>query len=325
MKLRRFLPLLLAACLLSGCGQRAEKTAAGIAQKAASPVQTAYLEDEAVALAEAPAAALDIALEPVASGTKTRENGKAVIDYSNTQDGYVMVQYTASTAKRLKAQVKGPTTTYTYNLTVGKWATFPLSDGNGSYQVTVYENISDTRYSTVLSAGFTVSLADEFAPFLRPNQYVDYSAAPNTVEKAKELTAGMEEPLDKVKAVYDFVVQTLTYDHQLAASVQSGYLPALDTVLANKKGICFDYASLMTGMLRSQGVPCKLVVGYAGTAYHAWISVWSQETGWIDGAIYFDGVSWQRMDPTFASSGRQSAAVMKYIGDGSNYTAKYLY
>ena len=160
MKLRRFLPLLLAACLLSGCGQRAEKTAAGTAEKAASPVQTAYLEDEAVALAEAPAAALDIALEPVASGTKTRENGKAVIDYSNTQDGYVMVQYTASTAKRLKAQVKGPTTTYTYNLTVGKWATFPLSDGNGSYQVTVYENISDTRYSTVLSAGFTVSLAD---------------------------------------------------------------------------------------------------------------------------------------------------------------------
>lgn len=92
MKLRRFLPLLLAACLLSGCGQRAEKTAAGTAEKAASPVQTAYLEDEAVALAEAPAAALDIALEPVASGTKTRENGKAVIDYSNTQDGYVMVQ-----------------------------------------------------------------------------------------------------------------------------------------------------------------------------------------------------------------------------------------
>ena len=25
-----------------------------------------------------------------------------------------------------------------------------------------------------------------------------------------------------------------------------------------KKGICFDYAALMTGMLRSQGIPCKL-------------------------------------------------------------------
>ena len=99
----------------------------------------------------------------------------------------------------------------------------------------------------------------------------------------------------------------------------------LDTVLEKKKGICFDYAALMTGMLRSQGIPCKLVVGYAGSAYHAWISVWTEETGWLESTIYFDGQSWQRMDPTFASTGGQSAAIMKYIGDGKNYSVKYLY
>ena len=135
----------------------------------------------------------------------------------------------------------------------------------------------------------------------------------------------MTDPLDKVAAIYDFVVKNLTYDKQLAATVQSGYLPVLDSVLAKKTGICFDYAALMTGMLRSQGVPCKLVVGYAGTAYHAWISVYSEKTGWVEGVVYFDGVSWQRMDPTFASSGKQSASIMQYIGDGKNYTAKYLY
>lgn len=123
-----------------------------------------------------------------------------------------------------QAQLKGPTTTYTYNITAGKWETFPLSDGNGSYQVIVYENISGSKYSTVLSASFTASMTDEFAPFLRPNQYVDYENAPNTVAKAKELTAGMTDPLQKVKAVYDFVVSTLSYDKQLAATVQSGYL-----------------------------------------------------------------------------------------------------
>ena len=67
------------------------------------------------------------------------------------------------------------------------------------------------------------------------------------------------------------------------------------------------------------------MVGYAGTAYHAWISVWSEETGWVDGTIYFDGISWQRMDPTFASSGKQSVAIKKYIGDNANYTVKYTY
>ena len=322
-----WIPLALAALLLAGCGQQA----APAPQAEAAPyidaaaLDVVDLEDEAVALAASPA--LPDSMTPVASGTLTKQTDKAVIDYSNTSDGYVMVQFTASTTKRLKALVKGPVTpdAYTYNITPGKWETFPLSDGSGSYTITVYENVTGTKYAAVASVTTTVALADEFAPFLRPNQYVDYGAAPNTVAKAASLTAGLAEPLDKVKAVYDFVVTNITYDKQLAASVQSGYLPVLDTVLAKKTGICFDYASMMTGMLRSQGVPCKLVVGYAGTAYHAWINVWSEETGWIDGVVYFDGTSWQRMDPTFASSGKQSASIMQYIGDGKNYTAKFLY
>lgn len=134
--------------------------------------------------------------------------------------------------------------------------------------------------------------------------------------------------MEKVEKVYSFVVGNLTYDRELARNVKSGYLPDLDQVLAKGKGICFDYAALMTAMLRCQGIPCKLVTGYVGTenpAYHAWISVWSEETGWVDGAIYFDGSAWQRMDPTFASTGGSSEAMIEYIGDGNNYAVKYFY
>jgi transglutaminase-like putative cysteine protease len=172
---------------------------------------------------------------------------------------------------------------------------------------------------------FYVSLADEFAPFIRPNQYVNYENAPATVDTAAQLTRGVNDMLTKVAIIYDFVVGSISYDYNKAATVQSGYLPNLDAVLASRSGICFDYASLMTGMLRSQGIPCKLVVGYAGSAYHAWISVWSAETGWIDGAICFNGSSWQRMDPTFASSGGRDQATMDFIGNGANYTTKYIY
>jgi transglutaminase/protease-like cytokinesis protein 3 len=127
-----------------------------------------------------------------------------------------------------------------------------------------------------------------------------------------------------VAAVYDYVVTNLTYDDERAATVKSGYLPVLDEVLREKKGICFDYAALMTAMLRSQEVPCKLVVGYAGDIYHAWISVWTEENGWIDSAIFFDGHIWKRMDPTFASSDRRSEEIMDFIEHGT-YTVKYLY
>lgn len=305
---KRWMFLALMGLLLTGCGNR-----------------SVILQDEPVPLAAGPAVMEHMAAV-TASGVLQQRSGNGVIDYSNTADGYVMVQYTADTSKRLKAQVKGPSTTYTYNLTPKAWITFPLSDGNGSYQVTIYENVVDSRYAAVVSASFSAQLTDEFAPFIRPNQYVDYEAAVNTVAKARELTDGTSEPLKKVEAVYDYVVQNLTYDTAKAASVTSGYLPVLDKVLAEKKGICFDYASVMAGMLRSQGVPCKLVVGYAGEIYHAWISVWTVETGWVDGVIYFDGNSWHRMDPTFASSNQHNQeAIVAYIGDGTNYTTKYIY
>jgi hypothetical protein len=77
-------------------------------------------------------------------------------------------------------------------------------------------------------------------------------------------------------------------------------------------------------MLRSQEVPCKMVVGYAGEVYHAWISVWTEENGWIDGAIFFDGHQWKRMDPTFASTGEGDPEIMEFILNGE-YRVKYLY
>lgn len=308
--------------LLPACG--GEETA--YIDKA--PLEEVKLEEEAAILASAPGAVpANMTQKTVEQGRvhQEKKSDKAVIDYTDTMDGYVQAQFTASPQKRLKAQVKGPTTTYTYNMTAGKMETFPLSDGNGKYQVTVYENTTGNKYAVVSSVTFDVALKDEFAPFLHSNQYVDYAAAPKTIAKAAELTKDVADPLKKVEKVYDYVVKNMTYDKQKAAVVTSGYLPVLDNVLEAKKGICFDYASLMTGMLRSQGVPCKLVVGYAGSAYHAWINVWTEETGWVDGVIYFDGHAWHRMDPTFASSGKQSDAIMKYIGDGKNYTAKYLY
>lgn len=315
---------------LTGCGSsepvetEPEETAA-VYVDAVEVVEAAEMESEAVILEEAPVAALPDILEPDAPGIQVTENEKAVIDHSNIQDGYVMVRFTGDTEKRLKTQVKGPTTTYTYNLYKGEWAVFPLTDGKGKYQIKVFENVTGSQYSLVLATEQEVALEDEFAPFLRPNQYVNYSVSSKAVEKAQELTGTVENPLEKVEVIYNFVVTTLSYDREKAATVKSGYLPELDAVLEEEKGICFDYAALMTGMLRSQGIPCKMVFGYAGTAYHAWISVWTEDTGWVDGVIFFDGTTWQRLDPTFASSGNQSEEIMAYIGNGKNYKEKYLY
>ena len=320
--LTRILALICAMLCLAGCASTTvgtEEISEENVYLEAHPLSNHSLEQEMSALADS-IAAIDLLLLPKATGELVKSNEKAVIDYSNTSDGYVMINFTASTTKRLKVKITGPSSVdYTYNLTAGKMTTFPLSDGNGSYTIKVYENTTGNKYAAVLSLSTSVVLNDEFAPFLRPNQYVNYTASTKAVAKAKELCANAPTALDKVGVIYDYVVKNYTYDKEKAATVQSGYLPDLDQVLATKKGICFDYAALMAGMLRSQNIACKLIVGYADTAYHAWISVWTPDKGWIDGAIFFDGIKWQLMDPTYASS--SGSEIINKV----TYTSKYIY
>ena len=284
------------------------------------------LLDNLVPLGDSPA--MSTVLSPTASGSAVKSGNSATIDYSNTKDGYVMACWSGGGTPKLKVLVQGPSgNKYQYNLRAdGKYEAFPLSDGNGSYTIGVYKNTSGTKYATATTCSASVKLNDEFAPFIRPNQYVNYTDGSAAVKKAAEICAGAGSNLDKVSKVYDFVVGNLSYDKQKAQTVQSGYLPNVDETLKSKKGICFDYAALMSAMLRSQGVPVKLVVGYTGNQYHAWINVYSEKDGWIEAKIYFDGNAWKLMDPTFASSAQKSGQdLSKYIGNGDNYKAKYLY
>lgn len=283
------------------------------------------IESEPIPMAVQPPISTD--LMPSAPGTLVKSNAKATVDYSNTASGYVMIQYNSDNGKKVKVLVTTPgATTYTYTMSKrGAYEVFPLSGGSGTYSVGVYENTSGNKYATVLTLSQTVSLSDEFAPFLLPNQYVNYSTTSKAVSLAAELVSGATTTLDKITNIYNYIIKNISYDKELAQSVKSGYLPDIDQVLAKKKGICFDYASLMTAMLRSQGIPTKLVVGNAGSVYHAWISTYVEEVGWVDGIIYFNGNEWKLMDPTFASSGNSSESIMEYIGNGANYSAKYLY
>lgn len=319
-----FLALMLLMGMACGCAAApAEEDEASLGE----------ITDESIPLGGMPP--IGIVLNPSAPGTAKVEKGSAVIDYSNAADGYVMVKWTGGGTPKLKVQIKGPNCpdTYKYDLrTDGEYDVFPLSDGNGSYLVSVHKNIHDTTYSDVASVKVNAQLTDEFAPFIRPNQYVNYSDDSEVVSMAAQLIAdaGAEDNLSKVGVIYEWVVTNLKYDTAKANQVKNGqlkgYLPDVDSVMKEKKGICFDYAALMAAMLRSQGVPIKLVVGYTSTGvYHAWINVWSEEGGWVESMIYFDGKIWNLMDPTFASSGKQSAGIMKFINTPGNYKEKYLY
>ena len=264
-------------------------------------------------------------LTPSADGVTVYQNDFASIDASNTSQGYVMVKYNG-TNEKVKLRITCPDQScYTYLISDrGAYDTFPLTAGNGSYALQVLENVAGDTYTVSLAQSINVNIEDEFLPFLYPNQYVNFHTDSKAVSKGSDLAKDTYSDLDVVQNIYNYVIKNISYDTEKAQNVSYGYVPDIDDTLSSKKGICFDYAALMASMLRSQNIPTKLEVGYSGDAYHAWISTYIDDKGWVDDIIQFNGNTWQIMDPTLAAT-NDSAAVKKYIGDGSHYVVKYTY
>jgi len=262
---------------------------------------------------------------PVAAGTDVRQNAVSEIDFSHARYGYIMARWQGPATADVFLRIDGPDgIIYQYGLNPnGRWEVFPLTCGNGAYVIRILERVEGNRATVANSINLTVTLVDEFAPFLRPNQFVNFNADSRLVPLSTDLTARASGPLESVAIVYNWVVNNIEYDFELAETVQSGYVPDLDHVLYVRRGICFDYASLMTAMLRSQGIPTRLVIGFVGDVRHAWISVFTEETGWINDIIRFDGREWRLMDPTFSSTGGEAAR--RFVGDGQNHRPTHLH
>ena len=142
------------------------------------------------------------------------------------------------------------------------------------------------------------------------------------MKKAAELTKDCKTDIEKVEEIYKFVIKSLTYDVDKANTVKSGYLPSVDAIVDLGKGICFDYAAVFAAMLRSQGIPAKLVTGFVkpDNAYHAWNEFYLKDKGWFKiNDMKFDGKKFERVDTTFESNSK-SKKTLQFIGDGSNYS-----
>ena len=271
-------------------------------------------------------------LMPQLNEDKFYGNEYVQLDTSNSGDGYFYIRYTGDNQK-VKLQIFSDTSiTYTYNIAPGVDTVIPFNLGSGEYSLTVYENIQDNEYAMVYSEDMDIKLNDELKPFLYPNQYVWFTAESDTTALAKQLTDGCTNELEAVGKVYDYMIKNITYDYDKAANVQPGYLPDVDEILSIKTGICFDYSAVMSSMLRSVGIPTRMEIGYSGDAYHAWVSVYTKDQGWINDIIQFDGTQWTLMDPTFDANSADSSHgdLSKLLGSGgkgkkATYTMMYNY
>lgn len=244
------------------------------------------------------------------------------IDISHVADGYVVARQ--SSAARVKFQVSSGDMSYNYDLPNDATpAVFPVNMGDGDYRFRVMKNTGGNDYVEAESAEATVALSSEFAPFVIPNQYCNYSDDSACVAKARELTAGAANQGEAVKRICEYVMQNVKYDTAKAEKLSNatGYIPNPDETLSSGTGVCFDYAALGAAMLRSQGIPTKIITGYVspGDLYHAWIMVYV-DGSWQTGEFTVSPDEWSRVDLTFAASGNT-----EFTGDGMSYTDRYVY
>lgn len=175
---------------------------------------------------------------------------------------------------KAKVMVEKDEEKYYYNIN-SKEETIPLQLGSGKYSIKLLENISGKKYRVVEKKEINLDKEISNDLYLASNQPVYWKNQRETIELGKEITAGIDGKEKKVEAVYEYIINNIRYDYDKINHIDDSYVPSLDLLVATNKGICYDYASLFAGILRSQGIPSKLIMGYKDDldAYHAWNQV----------------------------------------------------
>jgi len=120
--------------------------------------------------------------------------------------------------------------------------------------------------------------------YLAPDKLVPVTGLP--AELAAKVTSGINTPLDKAHAIYDYVFSTMTYDKTGTGWGRGDVLYACEA----KKGNCTDFHSLFIAMARSQGIPARFAIGFPLPAdkhaaeiagYHCWADFFEPRHGWV--------------------------------------------
>jgi hypothetical protein len=197
---------------------------------------------------------------------------------------------------------------------------FSLQYGDGEYTVRIMQNIEENQYFAVESKTFDVVLDDATRAFLNSIQNVNWSYDMDPIYDVRYIVASSLDESEGLLSlctedIYDYVVENIRYDSDKVFDLLYDYLPNIVDTYTTNTGICYDYASLFAAMLRSIGIPTKLVKGYASyapDAYHAW------------NEVFIDG-EWITVDPTRDATLRASGLAYDLRKESADYIIVYEY
>lgn len=121
----------------------------------------------------------------------------------------------------------------------------------------------------------------------------------SVVNQAQQITAAGQTVFDKALLLKDYFT-TPTNGFQYSLNVPAGNSgDALVDFLQNKQGYCEQYATAMTIMLRTLGIPARVAIGFTqgqATGNGEYIISSHDAHAWVE--VRFDTAGWVRFDPT---------------------------
>lgn len=252
---------------------------------------------------------------PAVASANTDHDAEWLIE-SSLSKGKIGIQYPLKKNTLTKVIIKKDKSTYAY--TLGKSAPdtewFPLQLGNGAYDITIAEQASGNKFKVAANKKIQVKIDQAAEVFLNSIQTIEWTSADKAIVKAKQLTRNSKSDESKVAAIYQYIVNNVRYDKKLAEEAKPGYIPDIERTFASNKGICYDYAALFAAMLRSEGIPAKLVMGTSNAVdeYHAWNEAYVNDK-WV--------VIDTTVDATYVQAGRKIPMAKK----AEDYAAEKIY
>jgi transglutaminase-like putative cysteine protease len=122
--------------------------------------------------------------------------------------------------------------------------------------------------------------------------------SPEIVALAQRITAGASTPYDKAAAITDYLRRNITYS-ETVEKPPAGRDPLAWFLFDSRKGFCNYYATAEVILLRSVGIPARMVVGFAQGEFESpnyYVVRQRDSHAWPE--VYFPGVGWMEFEPT---------------------------
>jgi transglutaminase-like putative cysteine protease len=192
----------------------------------------------------------------------------------------------------------------TASMLQGSYRLLSIDDGDAVFDIDPEHPISRYEATSNIAqprAGELRTASDNYPPQILLNYLqlprLDARVAP----LAQEITASLENNFDKAVAIETYLRTTFGYTLQLPSSVPRD--PVANFLFERKQGHCEYFASSMAVMLRTLGIPSRVVNGFRSGEFNDLTSQYlvraSNAHSWVE--AYFPNYGWIGFDPTPAA------------------------